>query len=101
MPRFVRSLGHGPEGHAGTGPGPSFRDGAYTADNTDLTLVARQLSTTRETLRQIAGLTKDQLDAVPPEGAFRFCDGQRTVEDVLARLLKHQDHQLDALKAAI
>jgi hypothetical protein len=38
---------------------------------------------------------------VPPTGSFKFCDGQRTVEQVVASLLIHQAHQLDAMKAAI
>jgi hypothetical protein len=101
-PRFARSLGHGPtRGHDENGSEPALHDGPYTADDTDLALVTRQLSTTRETLRKIAELTDSQLDAVPPEGAFRFCDGQRTLDHVLASLLKHQARQLDALKAVI
>jgi hypothetical protein len=100
-PRFARSRGHGPQAHDDHGSERAFHDGPYTAGSTDLALVARQLSTTRDTLRQIAALTDSQLDAVPPEGAFRFCDGQRTLDHVLANLLKHQARQLDALKAAI
>jgi hypothetical protein len=29
-------------------------------------------------------LTDSQLDQVPPKHSFRFCDGQRTLEQVLA-----------------
>jgi hypothetical protein len=101
MPRFLRSRGHGPESHAGDGSGAAFNDGPYTADNTDLGLLARQVSTTRERIGRIAELTDNQLAAIPPEGTFRFCDGYRTVEQVLASLLKHQAHQLDALKATV
>ncbi len=46
-------------------------------------------------------MTDSQLDAIPPKDSFRFCDGQRSLEQVLASLLKHQAHQFDALKAAI
>lgn len=49
---------------------------------------------------QIAELADSQLDAIPPKDAFRFCDGQRTLEQVLAGLLKHQGHQLEALRSA-
>ena len=42
-----------------------------------------------------------QLDAIPPDGSFRFCDGQRTLEQVLAGLLKHQAHQIEALRSAL
>ena len=59
-----------------------------------------QLSASRDALGRIAELTDSQLDAIPPKDSFRFCDGQRTLEQVIASLLKHQSHQLDALKAA-
>jgi hypothetical protein len=62
--------------------------------------VVKQLSASRDSLGQIADLTDSQLDAIPPNDSFRFCDGQRTLEQVLANLFKHQDHQADALKAA-
>jgi hypothetical protein len=62
--------------------------------------VAKQLSDSRDTLEKISELTDSRLDAIPPKDRFRFCDGQRTLEQVLASLLKHQSHQLDALKAA-
>jgi hypothetical protein len=62
--------------------------------------VIAQLSASRDGLGAIAALTDRQLDAIPPKDSFRFCDGQRTVEQVIASLLRHQRHQLDALKAA-
>ena len=99
--RFLRSLGHGPETHPENGSDAAPHDGPYTADNTDLVLVAGQLSTTRERLGQIAEFNDSQLGAIPPDGAFRFCDGHRTLEQVLTSLLKHQAHQLDSLKAAV
>jgi hypothetical protein len=42
-----------------------------------------------------------QLDTVPPASDMKFCDGQRTLEQVVTNLLNHQNHQLDALKTAI
>ena len=60
-----------------------------------------QLAASRDVLQRIAELTDGQLDAVPPKDSFRFCDGQRTFEQVLAALLKHQGHQLEALKRAV
>ena len=60
-----------------------------------------QLSASRDTLGRIAKLTDSQLDAIPPKGSFRFCDGQRTLEQVLVGLLKHQGHQVEALKTAL
>jgi len=100
IPRFLRALGHGPTGHIEHGPGAGQHAHQYTADNIDVGAVVEQLSDSRDTLGQIAELTDSQLDTIPPKDSFRFCDGQRTVEQVLASLLKHQSHQLDALKAA-
>jgi hypothetical protein len=81
--------------------GPGAGPHEYTADNIDLGAMVEQLSASRESPGQIAELTDSQLDAIPPKDSFKFCDGQRTVEQVLASLLKHQDHQADALKKAI
>ncbi len=100
IPRFLRALGHGPANHAEHNPGADQHNNEYTADSIDLNAVARQLSASRETLGQIADLADSQLDTIPPKDSFRFCDGQRTLEQVLASLLKHQSHALDALKAA-
>jgi hypothetical protein len=105
MPRFLRALRHGPTDHGPAGdaehrPGGGHAD-QYTADNTDPAALTGQLARTRDSLGRIAELTDRQLDAVPPTGSFRFCDGQRTLEQVLASLLKHQGHQVDALTAAI
>jgi hypothetical protein len=58
-----------------------------------------QLAAASEALALLAALSDDQLDAVPPEGQMKFCDGERTVEQIVASLLKHQRHQIDALKA--
>lgn len=73
----------------------------YMADVVDLGALVSQLSAGRDALGRIAELTDSQLDSIPPKDSLRFCDGQRTLEQVLASLLKHQSHQVDALKAAI
>jgi hypothetical protein len=101
IPRFIRAFGHAPPDHVDHDPGPGQHDNEYTADSIDPSAVIAQLSASREGLGAIADLTDRQLDAIPPKDSFRFCDGQRTVERVIASLLKHQSHQLDALKAAI
>jgi len=100
IPSFLRALGHGPAEHAKHGPGAGQHADHYTADHVDLGAVIEQLSASRATLGQIAGLTDSQLDAIPPKDSFRFSDGQRTLEQVLASLLKHQSRQVAALKAA-
>jgi hypothetical protein len=73
----------------------------YTADDAPLDTVIGQLSASRDALRRITELTDSELDAIPPAGSFRFCDGQRTLESVLASLLKHLRHQIDALASAL
>jgi hypothetical protein len=64
-------------------------------------VLAHQLAAAQEELGAIGALSDGELDSVPPAESFRFCDGQRTLEQVLAALLQHQDHQLDALEAAV
>jgi hypothetical protein len=100
IPRFLRAIGHRPADHAEHNPGAGQHDNQYTADNIELIAVAQQLSDSRDTLAQIADLTDSQLDAIPPKDSFRFCDGQRTLEQVLASLLRHQSHQVAALETA-
>jgi hypothetical protein len=72
----------------------------HAADAVDLHALLEQLSAARDALGRIAELTDEQLDTIPPSGSFRFCDGQRTLEEVLAGLLKHQSHQVAAVRAA-
>jgi hypothetical protein len=64
-------------------------------------VLAQQLAAAQQELGAIGALSDGELDSVPPAESFRFCDGQRTLEQVLAALLQHQDHQLDALEAAV
>jgi hypothetical protein len=100
LPRPLRTLGHGPQDHAGHDPSAAPHDHPYTADDVDLGAVLTQLGASRQALTRIGELTDRQLDAVPPKDSFRFCDGQRTLEQVLAGLLRHQAHQLQALRSA-
>jgi hypothetical protein len=84
---------HGPIGHG-------HADG-YTAGSTTRADLVRRLAVARERLARIAELTDDQLDSVPDKDSFRFCDGQRTLEQVLSGLLKHQEHQVQLLVAPV
>lgn len=97
-PRILRLLGHKPP--AG-GHGPATHQGVYAADMQDPGTLAEQLSQTRDTLRHLGDLTDHQLDTIPPKDSFRFCDGTRTLEQVLDALFKHQRHQLDTLTQAL
>ena len=101
IPRFLRGLGHQTAQHSHNGPDNHRHDEPYTAENASRADLAEQLSAARENLSGIAELTDRQLDTVPPKNSFRFCDGQRTLEQVLTALLKHQDHQVRALQAAL
>jgi hypothetical protein len=99
IPGFLRRLGHRPPDHGGGGAGPHGNQ--YTAGSIDATELVKQLSASRHALEQIGILTDSQLDSIPPEGSFRFCDGQRSLEQVLVGLLKHQSHQVQAVKASL
>ena len=87
--------------HAAQDHGADQHDNGYTPDSIDVGVVVEQLGAARETLGRIGELTDNQLGQVPPKDSFRFCDGQRTLEQVLAGLLKHQAHQVEALKTAV
>jgi hypothetical protein len=63
--------------------------------------VLERLSAGRDALSPLADLTDEQLDTAPPTGIFRFCDGKRTLEQVVTSLLVHQGHQIDAMRAAV
>lgn len=101
IPRFLLARGHGPAGHRGGEHDSGMHDGEYTAQSADLDGLLERLSAARDALSVLAELTDEQLDTVPPADSFRFCDGQRTLEQVVTRLLKHQGHQVDAATAAV
>ena len=60
-----------------------------------------RLAAARQSLTAIGRLGDEQLDSVPPAGGMKFADGERTLEQIIASLLKHQRHQVDALAAAL
>jgi hypothetical protein len=61
-----------------------------------------ELARRRAELGALADLTDGQLDGVPAASEdMRFCDGRRTLEQVLGSALKHQGHQVDAIRAAL
>jgi hypothetical protein len=110
IPSLLRRLGHSP------GPGNGGHDKhdanmhasetavetheTITADTLNTNSVLEQLAVARGTLGTLGELTDTQLDTIPPDGVFRFCDGNRTLEQVLDGLLKQQAHQLEALQSA-
>jgi hypothetical protein len=90
-----------PPGHSESRHDEGTPDADYTAANVDLDDLLDWLSAGRDGLKLLADLTDERLDTVPPAGSFRFCDGQRTLEQVVAGLFNHQGHQIDAIKAAV
>jgi hypothetical protein len=101
IPRVLGGFGHRPPDHGQNEAAGHTEQDTYTADTARSTDITQQLTAAGENLERIGQLTDQQLDAVPPKGRFRFCDGQRSLEQVLAGLLKHQEQQLQALRAAL
>jgi hypothetical protein len=97
IPQRLRRLGHRRPDHDQAGGSHGER---YTLEGIDVKALCDQLTDARQTLMQLRQFTDQQLDTIPPNGSFRFCDGQRTLEQVLTSLLKHQRHQLNALQEA-
>ena len=98
--RSFRSIASRFGGHTRGEHGP-WMHGPGAACPTDRAGVLDRLSKGREAMRVLAGLTDEQLDTVPPASDMKFCDGRRTLEQIVTNLLNHQSHQLDALKGAL
>jgi hypothetical protein len=96
---FLRALGHTPPDNSQHAGGHGHND--YTADSASPPRIIQGLGAARQQLASIEGLTDRQLDEIPLKDSFRFCDGKRTLQQVLAGLLKHQRHQLQSIKAAL
>jgi len=61
----------------------------HGAENLELDDLLERLSAARKAMGLLAELSDEQLDAVPPAGEMRFCDGRRTLEQIMASLFKH------------
>jgi hypothetical protein len=90
--RFVGTIRNGGEQHE-----PDQHGEAYRASEITLDVVLTRLAAARDALATVGQLSDDQMDSVPPAGAMRFADGERTLEHILASLLKHQHQQVTAL----
>ena len=101
IPSVLRAIGHTPSEQNQHQTDSHSHQSGYTAQTVRPSEIAIRLRAARQDLARIAQLTDQQLDAVPPKDTFRFCDGLRTLEQVLAALLKHQDHQVQTLKTAL
>ena len=94
--RFVSALGGAGEQHHAVQHGEEDR-----ASDVELDVLLVRLLSARDALATIAQLSNEQMDSVPPAGEMKFADGERTLEHIIAGLLNHQRHQVDALAAAL
>jgi hypothetical protein len=94
--RFVSALRDDGEQHA-----PGQHGDGYRASEIELNVLLARLTAARDALATIELLSDEQLDSVPPAGGMKFADGERTLEQIIASLLKHQRHQVDALATAL
>jgi hypothetical protein len=93
--RFVHAVVHGGD------PPQTGHSRGYRSSDVELDALLARLAAARDALVVMRGLSDDRLAFVPPAGEMRFADGVRTLEDILASLLKHQRHQLDAVARAL
>jgi hypothetical protein len=94
--RFVAAIRDAGEQHQ-----PDQHGDGYHAPKIKLDVLLARLATARDALATIGQLSDEQLDSVPPAAEMRFADGERTLVQILASLLKHQDHQVNALAAGL
>jgi ubiquinone/menaquinone biosynthesis C-methylase UbiE len=87
------------DGHGGHPSGGHDRE--HRMENVELDGLLERLSAAGDALALLAELGDEQLDLVPAASEMKFCDGRRTLEQILSSLLKHQRHQVDAVKAAV
>jgi hypothetical protein len=83
------------------GRGEGRRHAGSAPNNVELRDLRERLAAGRGALGVLSDLSDEQLDSVPPVSQMKFCDGQRTLEQVVTKLLHHQSHNVDALKAAV
>jgi hypothetical protein len=94
--RFVAAIREGGEQHQ-----PSQHGEGCRASEVELDVLLARLVAAREAIAAIGQLTDEDLDSVPSRGEMRFVDGERTLEEIVASMLKHQRHQIDALAAGL
>jgi len=87
------------DGHGGHASGEHDRE--HRIENVELDDLLERLSAARDALALLAELRDEQLDLAPAASEMKFGDGRRTLEQILSSLLKHQRHQVDAVKAAV
>jgi hypothetical protein len=80
---------------------PAQHGPAAHAHKVALDVLLVRLAAVRDGLATIGQLTDEQLNAVPTAGGMKFADGERTLEQIILSLLKHQDHQVAAIAAGL
>jgi hypothetical protein len=73
---------------------------ALPNDRIDRRGILESLRVASTAVAQIAELSDPQLNCVPAADGMRFCDGRRSLDQILTAMLKHQEHQVRALGAA-
>jgi hypothetical protein len=73
----------------------------HAVEHVDLEDLLSRLPEALDALGRLAELDDAQLNSVPVASDMRFADGQRTLEQILTGLLRHQGHQVDALRRAL
>jgi hypothetical protein len=93
---FLRATIDGrPKEHLG-----AHHPGAMTGDVSLDDLLAR-LRRARRDLEVLTQLSDEELEDVPTASEIRFVDGRRTRGAILVAVLRHQQHQVDAIAAAL
>jgi hypothetical protein len=98
---FLLGRGHTRPRHGDSDHDHDAHGDRHAAQNVERQQLIERLTAVRDELVPLAELTDAQLGAVPPAGSFRFCDGKRTLEQVVTGLLKHQGQQVGAIRATI
>jgi hypothetical protein len=90
-------------GTAGPGTGHHAGEHAadYRAEDLDFEELLDRLSAAKDAFAVLGELDDAALDTVPAAGDVRFADGKRTLEQIVESMLKHQRHQVDAIRGAL
>jgi len=64
-------------------------------------MVASALARRRDGRVDVDFTRRHGLSRRAPAGEMKFADGERTLEQIVASLLKHQDHQVAAIAAGL
>ncbi len=94
--RFIRAAPNA----RGRDPAGAHVPGHHAQDVALRDLLDR-LEAAKHALAVLAKLDDGALDALPPAGDMKFADGERTLEQILVSVLRHQRHQVDTLAAAL